>query len=124
MPFQEWKEAALALDSYLNFDEWKFIDEDSLYDWRLIRKVLKSLKTLRAKDDARGVMGILETCLRTNFAGIESARYKILFNFCQANFEDSNLYTDCIARYIKQKLLFLDALTLSPVDVLWDEESP
>ena len=36
---QEWKEAASALDSYLHFDEWKKVDEDPFYDWKLIRKV-------------------------------------------------------------------------------------
>jgi hypothetical protein len=75
---QEWKDAARALDEYLHFDEWKAIDEDQFYDWRLVRKVLKSLKALRKKDDVRGLMGVLETCLRTNFAGVESARYEVL----------------------------------------------
>lgn len=72
--YEEWKRAALELDKYLGFDEWKRIDEDPYYDWRLVRKVLKSLRTLRRSDDARGVLGVLETCLRTNFAGVESAR--------------------------------------------------
>ncbi|KAH8118560.1 patatin-domain-containing protein [Phellopilus nigrolimitatus] len=72
--YEEWKEAARALDEYLGFDEWKAIDEDSFYDWRLVRKVLRSLRTLRRNDDARGVLGVLETCIRTNFAGVESAR--------------------------------------------------
>ena len=58
----------------MNFDEWKRIDEDPFYDWRLVRKVRKSLKTLRERRDARGLVGVLETCLRTNFAGVESAR--------------------------------------------------
>ena len=72
--YQEWKDAALVLDEYMNFDEWKRIDEDPFYDWRLVRKVRKSLKTLRERRDARGLVGVLETCLRTNFAGVESAR--------------------------------------------------
>lgn len=40
-----------------------------------MRKVLVSLRKLREKDDIRGVLGVLETCIRTNFAGVESARY-------------------------------------------------
>lgn len=63
------------MDEHLNFDDWKAIDEDQFYDWRLVRKVLKSLKALRKKNDIRGLLGVLETCLRTNFAGVESARY-------------------------------------------------
>lgn len=36
---QEWKDAALALDEYMQFDEWKVIEEDIYYDWKLVRKV-------------------------------------------------------------------------------------
>ncbi|KAI9001002.1 patatin-domain-containing protein [Trametes punicea] len=71
--YQEWKDAALALDEYMHFDEWKFVDEDPYYDWKLVRKVRRSLKVMREKHDARGVLGVLETCIRDNFAGIESA---------------------------------------------------
>ncbi|KZT66024.1 patatin-domain-containing protein [Daedalea quercina L-15889] len=71
--YQEWKDAALVLDEYLRFDEWKHIDEDPFYDWRLVRKVRRSLKALRERGDARGLVGVLETCLRTNFAGVESS---------------------------------------------------
>ncbi|KAI0719545.1 patatin-domain-containing protein [Cerioporus squamosus] len=72
--YQEWKDAALALDEYMHFDDWKLMDEDMYYDWKLVRKVRRSLKTFREKNDARGVLGVLETCIRTNFAGVESAR--------------------------------------------------
>ncbi|TFK91801.1 patatin-domain-containing protein [Polyporus arcularius HHB13444] len=72
--YQEWKDAALALDEYMHFDDWKLIDEDMYYDWKLVRKVRRSLKTFRERNDARGVLGVLETCIRTNFAGVESAR--------------------------------------------------
>ncbi|KAI0677542.1 patatin-domain-containing protein [Trametes maxima] len=72
--YQEWKDAALALDEYMQFDEWKVLDEDPYYDWKLVRKVRRSLKNFREKGDARGALGVLETCLRTNFAGVESAR--------------------------------------------------
>ena len=72
--YEDWKQTALELDNHLGFDEWKKVDDDPFYDWRLVRKVLKSLRTLRKNDDVRGVLGVLETCLRTNFAGVESAR--------------------------------------------------
>ncbi|KIK68128.1 hypothetical protein GYMLUDRAFT_36963 [Collybiopsis luxurians FD-317 M1] len=72
--FQEWKDAAVTLDNYLHFDEWKKIDEDAFYDWKLVRKVKRSLRTLRERKDARGLMGVLETCIRANFAGVESPR--------------------------------------------------
>jgi hypothetical protein len=37
-------------------------------------QVRRSLRLMRQNNDVRGVLGVLETCLRTNFAGIESAR--------------------------------------------------
>jgi len=90
---QEWKENAAILDDYLRFQDWKKVDDDPYFDWRLVRKasyssfdwvsrsrqliflkVNRSLKILREKNDARGVLGVLETCVRTNFAGVESPR--------------------------------------------------
>ncbi|KAG7096913.1 hypothetical protein E1B28_004317 [Marasmius oreades] len=72
--YEAWKEAARVMDDYLNHEEWKNIDEDNFYDWKLIRKVTRSLKVLREKHDVRGCLGVLETCIRANFAGIESSR--------------------------------------------------
>lgn len=72
--FQEWKDAAATLDRYLQFDEWKKVDEDAFYDWKLVRKVKRSLRTLRENKDARGIRDVLETCIRANFAGVESPR--------------------------------------------------
>ncbi|KDQ21031.1 hypothetical protein BOTBODRAFT_27050 [Botryobasidium botryosum FD-172 SS1] len=72
--YAEWKEAARVLDQYLGFDEWKKEDEDPYFDWTLVKKVRRSLRSLRAKDDARGVLGVLEVCIRANFAGTESPR--------------------------------------------------
>ncbi|EIW76130.1 patatin-domain-containing protein [Coniophora puteana RWD-64-598 SS2] len=72
--YQEWKDAAVTLDEYMDFDEWKRVDEDPFYDWKLVRKVSRSLKMLRQKKDTRGILGVLETCIRNNFAGVESPR--------------------------------------------------
>lgn len=37
-------------------------------------QVNRSLKVLREKKDVRGLLGVLETCIRNNFAGVESTR--------------------------------------------------
>ncbi|KAH9076980.1 patatin-domain-containing protein [Lactarius deliciosus] len=73
--YEEWVDAAEVLDDFLDFDEWKRSDEDPYYDWRLVRKVKKSLRTLRVNNDVRGVLEILETCIRDSFAGVESPRF-------------------------------------------------
>jgi hypothetical protein len=39
MNIQEWKEGAKTLDEYLQFDQWKKVDEDAFYDWKLVKKV-------------------------------------------------------------------------------------
>lgn len=70
----EWREIALELDSYLGYEAWKCEDASGLYDWILIKKVLNSLQSMREKDDAEGVMNVLELCLRNNFAGTENFR--------------------------------------------------
>ncbi|KAI0053533.1 patatin-domain-containing protein [Auriscalpium vulgare] len=72
--YQEWKDAATVLDEYMGLNDWKHIDEDPYFDWRLVRKVKRSLRSLREKNDARGVLGVLETCIRANFAAVESNR--------------------------------------------------
>ncbi|KAJ7228603.1 acyl transferase/acyl hydrolase/lysophospholipase [Mycena pura] len=65
--YEEWKEAAKQ-------DAWKQEEEDLFYDFKLTRRVHRSLKTLREKNDVRGCLGILETCMRPNFAAVESPR--------------------------------------------------
>ncbi|KAF9485321.1 patatin-domain-containing protein [Pholiota conissans] len=72
--YDQWKEAAIILDEYLDFQEWKKTDEDPFYDWKLVRKVKRSLRGLRDSNDVRGCLGVLETCIRSNFAGVESSR--------------------------------------------------
>jgi len=37
--------------------------------------VQRSLRTLREKNDVRGLLGVLEMCVRDNFGGVESARH-------------------------------------------------
>ncbi|CAA7259795.1 unnamed protein product [Cyclocybe aegerita] len=72
--YDEWKDAATTMDKYLNFEDWKKVDEDPFFDWMLVRKVKRSLKILREKNDVRGCLGVLETCIRSNFAAVESSR--------------------------------------------------
>jgi hypothetical protein len=39
-----------------------------------VPQVKRSLQNLREKKDARGCLGVLETCIRPNFAAVESPR--------------------------------------------------
>ncbi|KAK8849542.1 hypothetical protein IAR55_004877 [Kwoniella newhampshirensis] len=72
--YQEWAKAAEELDSYLGFDEWKEVEEDSYFDYTLVRRVRRTLIRLRAAKDTRGLMDTLAICVRSNFAGTESVK--------------------------------------------------
>jgi len=72
--YAEWRNTATELDHALGFQDWKETDEDPKYDYPLIRKVRKSLIHLRSVGDVTGLMGVLEICLRNNFAGVEGVR--------------------------------------------------
>jgi hypothetical protein len=41
---------------------------------RSVRKVKRSLNSLRTAGDVRGVIGVLDVCLKPNFAGVERVR--------------------------------------------------
>ncbi|KAN0061553.1 hypothetical protein ACQY0O_006400 [Thecaphora frezii] len=70
----EWKEAALALDEFMGFEPWKMEDASGFYDWILVKKVKASLKAFREKEDTENLLGVLDLCLRNNFAGTENFR--------------------------------------------------
>ncbi|CDR99336.1 related to TGL5-triacylglycerol lipase [Sporisorium scitamineum] len=72
--YAEWKEAALAQDDFLGYEKWKTEDGSGFYDWILVKKVKSSLKNFREKDDAENLLGVLDLCLRNNFAGTENFR--------------------------------------------------
>ncbi|KAF8592347.1 patatin-domain-containing protein [Ramaria rubella] len=103
--YDEWKDAAQTMDEFLGFDEWKREDRDPYYDWALVHKVRRSLRSLREKDDARGVLGVLETCIRANFAGTESARL----------YSETHIGTkNCIEAYITEVVSALQYVRGTP----------
>ncbi|KAJ4471266.1 hypothetical protein C8J55DRAFT_491427 [Lentinula edodes] len=65
--YQERKDTTATLDEYLHFDEVRKINEDALYDRKLVRKVKRSLGVLREKKDRRGCMGVLGGCIKVCF---------------------------------------------------------
>lgn len=72
--YTDWKEAALEQDDFLGYEKWKTEDGSGFYDWILVKKVKTSLKNFREKDDAENLLGVLDLCLRNNFAGTENFR--------------------------------------------------
>jgi hypothetical protein len=57
-------------------DAWKKTVPSAYYDYRLLQKVVRHLKTYRQSDsveDAAKLMDVLYVCLKQNFAGIENS---------------------------------------------------
>ncbi|PWN43699.1 patatin-domain-containing protein [Ceraceosorus guamensis] len=72
--WEEWTTTAKEMDEFGGFGEWRYEDASGLYDWRLVKKVTASLKAFRERDDAENLLGVLDLCIRNNFAGIENFR--------------------------------------------------
>ncbi|KTW32442.1 uncharacterized protein T551_00532 [Pneumocystis jirovecii RU7] len=72
--YDEWKLAASELDRFLGNDKWMEDPQFDYYDYQLINKVLKLLRTYRENDNVEALKGVLETCVRSNFGGIENPR--------------------------------------------------
>ena len=58
----------------LGYETWKRTPANAYYDSGLVRRVTENLRKMREADDAEGVSAVLEVCLRSNFAGMESSR--------------------------------------------------
>ncbi|KAI9226923.1 MAG: lipase [Piptocephalis tieghemiana] len=71
--YQEWKEAAEALDSHLGRDTWKRQPADPYYDWRLVRKLNRQLRVALASRDTHALADLLGS-VKDNVGGIESKR--------------------------------------------------
>jgi Domain of unknown function (DUF3336) len=68
--YGEWKAAAADLDQHLSNDIWCEEDDFAYYDYHLIRRVLKNLKTLRERENVEELKGALEACIKANFGAI------------------------------------------------------
>ena len=72
---------------------------------------------MRVKNDARGVLGVMETCLRTNFAGVESPRCVMS---SRTEFVSLNSRADCTARSVFVSAVHrLATLTHNPLQTFY-----
>ncbi|KAI8138327.1 acyl transferase/acyl hydrolase/lysophospholipase [Fennellomyces sp. T-0311] len=77
--YEEWCQAAEALDKYMGKDAWKESAPYGYYDYRLMQKVVRHLRLYRANaehdaDASNNLKDVLYACLKQNFAGIENAK--------------------------------------------------
>lgn len=77
--YAEYIENSRKLDTYLGLDEWCNADRYKYYDWRNIRRTINNLKRLRHANKYEDLMVVLQTCLKSNFAGTENP---LLYSHC------------------------------------------
>jgi predicted acylesterase/phospholipase RssA len=112
--YEDWVKAAKELDNHLGNDKWKVEDEGSYYDWKMLRRILRDVRSLRKLAEEEGKRGdqpgsgpravddlraTLEVCVKTNFAGIENPR--LYSETYYGTKELLQTYTDEIADAVK-----------------------
>ncbi|KAG7908978.1 hypothetical protein KL906_003209 [Ogataea polymorpha] len=77
--YDDYVAKAKEVDAQLGLDEWKREDRSSEYDWRTLRRLKANLRRLRLEENFEELMVVLQTCVKSNFAGIENP---ILYSQC------------------------------------------
>ena len=111
--YEEWKEAALAIDQNRGLDRWKLLDQSRRYDYVSIRVRLDRLRALRARHDNRGLLFTLNEGIHGNMGGMgRSALYD------KARFSTKKLVVD----YVDEIASALEHLASPEVDQISFEE--
>jgi hypothetical protein len=77
--YDEWKEAALELDGFMQKDTWKNNPQSSLYDANLIQNVSLRLREHRTADSIEDLEDVLlKSALKQNIGGVEN---RLLYSF-------------------------------------------
>jgi NTE family protein len=71
--YQEWREAAQAYDEHKGLDRWRRRDQSQQYDYVSIRARLDRLRSLKARQDARGLLYTLNEGIHGNMGGMGRA---------------------------------------------------
>jgi NTE family protein len=71
--YDEWKDAAIALDAKTGADRWKYVEQSRQYDYVSIRTRLNQLRTLREQHDHRGLLFTLNEGIHGNMGGMGRA---------------------------------------------------
>ncbi len=68
--YEEWREAAEAMDRHRGNDRWRLRDQSSQFDYVSIRFRLDRLRSLRARHDYRGLLFTLNEGIHGNMGGM------------------------------------------------------
>ena len=111
--YEEWAEAARALDEKEGHDRWRLIDQSKRYDYVSIRVRLDRLRALRARHDNRGLLFNLNEGIHGNMGGMgRGSLYDV------ANFSTKQLIVD----YVDEIASSLEHLADPNVDDISFEE--
>ncbi|KAH8815902.1 acyl transferase/acyl hydrolase/lysophospholipase [Xylogone sp. PMI_703] len=88
--YNDWVKAAEELDRFLGNDKWKVDDAYAYYDYTTIKRVVEQIRKTRLKIEKEekyvkpanagaskpleDLKGLIEACVKNNFAGIENSR--------------------------------------------------
>ncbi|MCA9503403.1 MAG: DUF3336 domain-containing protein [Myxococcales bacterium] len=87
--YAEWKEAALAEDEQTGAARWRQVDRSRRYDYKVIRRRIDELRSIRASGDAHRLLFYLNEGIHGNTGGIGSAAL-----YRRAHFGTKDLVTD------------------------------
>ncbi|SPQ18128.1 9d5ca51d-416a-468e-962a-d2e1f22f958d [Thermothielavioides terrestris] len=93
--YEEWREAAVKLDSLLGLDIWRNDPTSSDYDYRLIVERLRLISEAQKAGDVHALVNALRTGLVRNLGNITSPK---LFNCCFSG--TKVLIEDYVAHYV------------------------
>lgn len=70
--YKEYVVNAKKLDTYLGLDEWKTDDRYKYYDYKTIRRSMNKMRKYRQANRTEDLMVLLQSCVKSNFGGIEN----------------------------------------------------
>ncbi|MBT8048674.1 MAG: DUF3336 domain-containing protein [Xanthomonadales bacterium] len=111
--YEEWREAAIAHDRKTGADRWRLVDQSRKYDYVSIRVRLDQLRSLRARQDNRGLLFCLNEGIHGNLGGMgRSSLYE------QSQFGTKRL----IVEYVDEIVSALEHLADPALDEISFEE--
>lgn len=70
--YKEYVVNAKKLDAYLGLDNWKTDDRYKYYDYKTVRRSMNKMKKYRLANRTEDLMVLLQSCVKSNFGGIEN----------------------------------------------------
>ncbi|QPG73354.1 hypothetical protein FOA43_000664 [Brettanomyces nanus] len=83
--YAEYVATAKQLDEYLDLNSWCHEDKYRYYDWRTLRRTVSDMKKLRGERKYDKLLVVLQSCLKSNFVGIENP---IMYSHCYYGTKD------------------------------------